>query len=140
MDKNIRNIRKERRLTTVRLADLVEPATSNVTITRLETGQVPLTDEWMGKLSKVLECEPWELLPIEWHPKAKIIDDQKRFMEIFNMVDETLDELRRGRYTAKTKAEVSVKLYNSDAGYGKTGGVPLNGDEFKRTLKLVVNG
>lgn len=60
MDNRIKDLRQARELTLQELADLV--GTSNQQISQLETGRRRINVDWLERLSKVLECHPFELL------------------------------------------------------------------------------
>lgn len=68
MENRIKKLRKERGLTLQELADLVYPSTVSPQIMKLERGERGLDLNWMGRLSKALNCKPYELLPEEWQP------------------------------------------------------------------------
>jgi len=59
----IREIREAKNLSGRELADLVETSTQQ--IYRLEVGERRLTDEWMQKLAKALQCHPFDLLDVQ---------------------------------------------------------------------------
>ena len=63
----IRELRQKRGLTGQRLAEMV--GTTQVTISRLETGQRKLTQDWMRRIAKALDCSPADLIT------APLIDD-----------------------------------------------------------------
>jgi len=85
----IKEIRKRQGITQTELAKML--GVSQGAIQMLETGQRGLDLDWMNKISKALNCEPWELLPKEMQPnitpeemevlravrKAKSIDSQQ---------------------------------------------------------------
>lgn len=57
----IREIRKAKKLTLQKVADLADTTVQQVQ--RLERGDRKLTIEWMERLAKALNCKPAELLP-----------------------------------------------------------------------------
>lgn len=59
-DNRIREIRIDRGLSQQALADAV--GTSKTQISKLEKSQRRLTDEWMRRLARALECHPAELM------------------------------------------------------------------------------
>lgn len=120
------------------LAELIEPKSSFATILRLENGGVSLTLEWMEKLAKALKCEPWELLPMKWHPKSETIDDPERLLATFLVVNAYFDSKKKGKFSAKEKLIATIKLYNG--GVGKPNNIQLESEEFNTALKLVANG
>lgn len=63
----IREMRKKRNMTIQELADKIGRGFS--TVQKLDTGTVDLDTYWMGILAEALDCEPWELLPLEMQPK-----------------------------------------------------------------------
>lgn len=65
-DNCIKDIRKKKHVTQVQLAKLL--GVSQGAIQMIETGQRGLDIEWMHKIAKALNCEPWELLPKEMQP------------------------------------------------------------------------
>ncbi len=48
----------------------VRAGTSQPQIFRLEKGERDMTLEWMDRLSRALNCRPYEILPAEWQPDA----------------------------------------------------------------------
>ena len=84
MEQNrIKELRKERKITQVQLAKILN--TSQGTIQKLETGQVPLDTRWMRNISSALCVEPYELLPLDMQPKE--ITPEER--EILRMIRKT---------------------------------------------------
>ena len=65
-ENSIREIRKRLNITQAELAKRL--GISQGAIQKLETGERGLDTDWMNKLSKVLNVEPWELLPKEMQP------------------------------------------------------------------------
>lgn len=62
----IKDMRKKAQLTQTQLAQRL--GISQGAIQKLETGERGLDVEWMEKIAKALNCEPWELLPKEMQP------------------------------------------------------------------------
>ena len=67
----IRELRLERRLTTIELAERAH--TSNQQIGRLERGERRLTHDWMSRISLALGCDTWDLLP-----ESPTLSDEER--------------------------------------------------------------
>lgn len=63
----IRELRKKRGLTQKQLASLVNLDYTHVG--RIETGERTLDVEYLPIFAKALDCEPWELLPLDMQPK-----------------------------------------------------------------------
>lgn len=68
MKNRIKEIRNQKGLTILQLAELV--GTSDANISRVENGQRRLDVGWMKKISQALGVSPFELLPQEWQPKG----------------------------------------------------------------------
>lgn len=85
----VREIRKSKQMTLNELAEKTGMTYS--ACQKIDAGTVDLDTKWMNILSKVFNCEPWELLPKEMQPnitpeemevlrairKAKSIDTQQ---------------------------------------------------------------
>lgn len=67
VESNIKAIRKKRNMTQIDLANAI--GVTQGTIQKLETGKNDLTLKMMRKIAAVLDCEPWELLPLDMQPK-----------------------------------------------------------------------
>lgn len=81
----VREIRKLRKISIQELADkLGEPYSS---VQKIDAGTVDLDTNWMSRLSKVLNVEPYELLPLEWQPKQ--ITPQERML--LDMIKKTVE-------------------------------------------------
>lgn len=65
-ENSIREIRKRLNITQAELAKRL--GISQGAIQKLETGERGLDTNWMIKISKALNVEPWELLPKEMQP------------------------------------------------------------------------
>lgn len=65
-DNCIKEIRKRKGITQVELAKRL--GISQGAIQKLEAGERGLDIDWIKKISKALNCEPWELLPKEMQP------------------------------------------------------------------------
>lgn len=83
--------RAQRQMTYIDVAKACVPASSAATIYRLESGQAPLSLDWMYRLAPVLRCRPRDLM----------IDDAN-----------PIDEIRTiwSRLAADTRAEVLRQL------------------------------
>lgn len=82
----VREIRKMRKLTIDELAQkLGEPYS---TVQKIDKGTVDLDTTWMEKLAKVLNVEPYELLPIEWQPK-NITPEQREALRVLENLKES---------------------------------------------------
>ena len=66
MENSIKEIRKRKGVTQVQLAKIL--GVSQGAIQMLETGQRGLDLNWMQKIAKALNVEPWELLPKDMQP------------------------------------------------------------------------
>lgn len=87
MAKNrIRELRKERGLTQVELAEMIG-VTQNA-IYKLETGECELNTKWMEKLSAALNVKPYELLPLEWQPQP-ITKEEEQILALFRKKEQT---------------------------------------------------
>ena len=67
IESNIKAMRKKRNMTQIELAKAV--GVTQGAIQKLETGENDLSSKMMRKIASVLNCEPWELLPIDMQPK-----------------------------------------------------------------------
>lgn len=72
MDNRIEIIRKQKGLTQEQLAKLLN--CNQGVIQKIEKGITKLNTVWMRKIAKALECEPWELLPLDMQPKINTKD------------------------------------------------------------------
>ena len=63
----VKDIRKKKGLTQQELADRL--SLSQAQVARLESGSSDMTLEQMRSFAKALNCEPWELLPLDMQPK-----------------------------------------------------------------------
>lgn len=81
MSNFIRAFRKDRGWTMEELAARVRPPTSAPTISKLEKGQIELTESWMRKLASAFECHWQDLL--EGGPEAL----RRHQREFLNMID-----------------------------------------------------
>ena len=66
MQNRIREIRKQRGITQVELAKKLGITQGG--IQKLEVGSRNLDIEWMRKIAKALDCQPYELLPLDMQP------------------------------------------------------------------------
>lgn len=62
----VREIRKSKQMTLNELAEKTGMTYS--ACQKIDAGTVDLDTKWMNILSKVFDCEPWELLPKEMQP------------------------------------------------------------------------
>lgn len=69
----IKEIRVKKGLSTAELAAMIDPPTSPQQINSLEADRLNVSFYWLKKISKVLGCKPYELLPIEMQPP--VIED-----------------------------------------------------------------
>lgn len=83
MENRLKEIRKQRKITQVELAEKCNVAQG--TIQKLETGAIELNITWMRELSKILNIEPYELLPKDMQP-ADITPEER---EILRMIRKT---------------------------------------------------
>jgi DNA-binding Xre family transcriptional regulator len=67
---NIRELREKRGFSITKLADHI--GTSHATISGLELGQRQLTEEWMRKIARVLDCAPADLMSAQTPNAAKV--------------------------------------------------------------------
>lgn len=127
---NIKNLRSIRGISSSDLAS--RAGTDQSMITRLESGERSLTLDWIERLSGALNCEPWELLPIEWQPQTKTIDDQPRLLRILDSVNTALKELKK---TAPDKEKMQFVLYLYNEGYAKEYDEVANDNEISPIVK-----
>lgn len=83
MENRLREIRKQRKITQVELAEKCNVAQG--TIQKLETGAIELNITWMRELAKILNVEPFELLPKDMQP----VDITPEEREILRMIRKT---------------------------------------------------
>lgn len=79
-DNRIRELRKERGLTQVELAQML--GVTQTAIYKLETGASDLDTKWMKKISQALNVNPCELLPLEWQPPI-LTPEEKELLALF---------------------------------------------------------
>jgi len=79
-DNRIRELRKERGLTQVELAQML--GVSQTAIYKLETGASDLDTRWMKKISQVLNVRPCELLPLDWQSPI-LTPEEKELLALF---------------------------------------------------------
>ena len=100
----VREIRKLRKLTIKKLAQkLGEPYS---TVQKIDKGTVDLDTTWMRKLAKVLNVEPYELLPLEWQPK-NITPEQREALRV-------LENLKASSSSNANKNNSEENLNNSE--------------------------
>lgn len=111
----VRELRTKSGLTTEEIAN--RAGTSQPQIFRLEKGERDMTLEWMDRLSKALNCRPYEILPLEWQPPA----EQKMptpaldyIMEIIETVETWLKDNKK-ELSPKNKALLIKALYEETA-------------------------
>lgn len=63
----IKELRKKKNLTQQQLAELV--GLDYTHIGRIEKGERTLDVEYLPIFAKALDCEPWEILPLDMQPK-----------------------------------------------------------------------
>ena len=90
-DNCIKEIRKRLNITQVELAKRL--GISQGAIQKLETGERGLDTDWMIKISKALNVEPWELLPKEMQPnitpeEAEVLRAIRKAKEVTVKTDE----------------------------------------------------
>ena len=98
LENRLKKIRKTKGLTLQEVADKCHPTTVSPQIMKLEKGERGLDLNWMDRLSKALDCKPYELLPEEWQPAVANNTD---IQLVINIVD-TLNF-----FLKKEKAEMS---------------------------------
>lgn len=94
---NIKEIRKKRGMTQVQLAKIL--GVSQGAIQMVESGQRSLDLDWMNKIAKALDCEPWELLPKEMQPNISPEE-----MEILRAVRKAKQAVAKTDDISETKA------------------------------------
>lgn len=115
----IRDIRKKSGLTAEEVA--IRANTSQPQIFRLEAGERDLNLVWMYRLSKALNCEPYELLPEEWQPRFSAelpscaLDN---IADIIETVEVWLKENKK-ELEPRKKALLIKTLYEETAGLSK---------------------
>lgn len=80
MINRLKEIRLSKKLTQSELAQKV--GVTQGTIQKIETGHSDLSLTQMKMLSKALDCEPYELLPLEWQPQP-LSDEEKLLLKLF---------------------------------------------------------
>ena len=93
----IKDFRKARKLTLEELARKL--GVSYSAIQKLESGTVDLDITWMRKLAQVLDCKPYELLPLDMQPDE--ITPQER--EILRMIRKSAPTNNDNLTTAKAE-------------------------------------
>ena len=93
----IKEIRKRQGITQTELAKML--GVSQGAIQMLETGQRGLDLDWMNKISKALNCEPWELLPKEMQPNISPEE-----LEILKAVRKAKQSVAKTDNLSETKA------------------------------------
>ena len=86
MENQVKKLRKERNLTLEGLGELIGATKGQVS--KIETGAQPLTENWIKRLSKGLDVEPWEII------KEKKAAEDDQFQQIEDMWDEFQEENR----------------------------------------------
>lgn len=81
----VKEMRKLSGLTAEQVAEKAN--TSQPQIFRLEKGQRDLSLDWIARLSKALNCKPYELLPLEWQPKATQSIDHHSLTNIGEIIE-----------------------------------------------------
>lgn len=79
MENRLKEIRKQHKITQVELAEMCK--VTQGTIQKLETGAVELTVTWMRDLAKILNIEPYELLPKDMQP-TEITPEEREILRI----------------------------------------------------------
>lgn len=100
----IKEIRKAKRLSLEKLAEICDPPTTATQISRLEQGKRKLTQPWMQTLSKALGCEPADLLP-----------ESRRERDAVDLaLDSIISRMRAGRKKALLEIAKTLEKENSD--------------------------
>lgn len=99
VESNIKAMRKRRNMTQIDLANAI--GVTQGTIQKLETGKNDLTLKMMRKIAKVLNCEPWELLPLDMQPQINPNEvELLRLLRVLSntsvKTDNTTDESKAG--------------------------------------------
>ena len=128
---NLKYLRQLKQISAASLGHRV--GVSQATITRWEQGHYPLSFDYIEKLSNALGCDPWELLPAEWQPRTKIIDDQSRFFRILQSVNRALKE---HRLQAPEESKMRFVMYLYNEGYGREYDDIANDNEISRVVKI----
>lgn len=76
----IKEMRLRKRITQVELANKL--GVTQGTVQKMETGKSVVTLDWLEKLAKALDCEPYELLPEEWQPQP-LTEEEKILLAMF---------------------------------------------------------
>ena len=97
-DNRLRDIRKQKGLTQQELSE--KAGLSQAQIARLESGQSELTIEQMKIFAAALNCEPWELLPLEMQPS--INQKELELVRLLRALNNTSDKMESA--PKKTKA------------------------------------
>ena len=80
----VQALRKARKWTQERLAEVVIPSTTSETISRLENGKIELTLDWMQRIADALGCDPVDIIS---GPKA-VVSETGTPVERMNVVGE----------------------------------------------------
>lgn len=113
----VRFMREDRGLTQEELAERV--GSDKGTISRIESGRRRLTQDWMNRIARVLECAPWELLPLPEQPEV-LAPDEKAVLELYR----GLSERERAQFRAVANALAQPGAVEGDGkkrGNGGTG-------------------
>jgi len=99
MQNRIRELRKQRGITQVELAKKLGITQGG--IQKLEVGSRNLDIEWMRKISKALDCQPYELLPLDMQPnitpeETEILRAIRKAREITTKTENISDNTKAG--------------------------------------------
>lgn len=104
----LRELRENLDWSQQRLADAVEPTTSQAQIDRLEKGERKLTVEWARRLAKALGCHWTEIYP-EDERGGRAVQMSKQMAKIFETLSpkqqEALYELAQSMVPPKTEPD-----------------------------------
>ena len=113
MDNRIKEFRTKAKLPMWRLAELV--GSTQQQISRLERGERPLTDVWMVRLSKPLQCRPQDLIACdgdEIESNVVYSVDSDLMKECANSVHIIAKQRKDKKFSRDQLLDITVKLYN----------------------------
>lgn len=104
----IKQIRLEKKLSREKLAPKMN--TTGHTIYRLERGEMQITEEWLSRFAKALDCEIFDLIDINTKNKSSLLDP-KRLTLTQEAVEGIIKE-RNLKLTREQIANLLARVYN----------------------------
>ena len=105
---NLKQIRKKYGISQAELARRLE--TTQGQVCRLEISTRQLTQNWLERLSKALNCTKAELLGEE--PTEQLSEREKAFLEMFRNLSEREQDGIMAAFNVLAKRETNVKVKN----------------------------